>query len=253
MRFILFLLLYFISTQTFSQGTILFCERLDASGNAIDSFESLILSPQGQTIQVQYRTEKNVLLPAFVNLEIASLRNYSFQKISEKKVETDAIKDVVTIPYQLKTPGDYRFRIKNGEGKILAEEILSVSVEMTEFSSNRENVDTTQPTETFVQTDVLFSESMSDEYNTEFSFRNTKGKIRLTLQPFDASNPLRILDIWQAVNAEYKHFIRSEQVSFTQSGSSGIYVLTFPEMKDYKVNIHLSDNTLLTSGFVSFK
>lgn len=247
------LLISFLLTGSliFAQGSMVFCEKLDSSGQAIETFESLILGPEGQTIQILYHSENGSIGTPQLKLEIAQLRNHSFQKTDLRAIFTDPTKEYVSIPFKLKTAGDYRFRLTNQEGVILAEEILSVSVEMSEAGSKREsgNTDPILPD----HVDLSFSDGDVENINTEFSFRGTSGRLKLILQPFDANDPDRILDIWQNEGGQYKQFIRSEKATFVKVAESGIYELKFPAMNDYKVDVHTSDNTLITSGFVGFK
>ncbi len=251
MRCLILILFICATSSTMAQGSLLFCDRVDSSGNAVNSFESLILSPEGQTIQLLFHSENGAIGSAQLKLEIAKLINHSFQKTDLRSIFTDPTKEIVSIPFNLKSAGDYRFRLTNQEGKILAEEILSVSVEMSEVSSKHEvsGSDLHLPD----HADLFFSEGNIDNLNTEFSFNGTRGRIKLILQPFDENDPVRLLDLWQSEGDQYKKFIRSEKATFVKVGDSGVYELTFPAMKDYKVDVHNSDNTLITSGFVGFK
>lgn len=250
-RLMVLLLLVCTAYATKAQGSLLFCDSVDPSGNAVNSFESLILSPEGQTIQLLFHSEKGPIGTAQLKLEIAKLINHSFQKTDLRTVFTDPTKSIVSIPYSLKSAGDYRFRLTNQEGKIFAEEILSVSVEMSEAGSKHEvnNTDPNLPD----HVDLFFSEDNIENFNTEFSFQATRGKIKLILQPFNENEPVRLLDIWQSEGGQYNKFIRSEKATFVKDGESGIYELAFPARNDYKVDVHTSDNALITSGFVGFK
>ncbi len=239
------------SSVILAQGSMVFCEKVDETGRAIETFESIILAPEGQAIQILYHSESGSIGTPQLKLEIAQLKNHSFQKTDLRSVFTDPTKEFVSIPFNLKTAGDYRFRLTNQEGKVLAEEILSASVEMSETGSKREsgNTDPILPD----HVDLTFSDGGADNLNTEFSFRVTGGRLKLFLHPFDESDPERILDIWQNEGGQYKHFIRSEKATFKKVGEAGVYELKFPTMNDYKVDLHTSDNTLITSGFVGFK
>ncbi|HNQ61794.1 MAG TPA: hypothetical protein PKJ62_05345 [Bacteroidia bacterium] len=245
--------LIFISNIAIAQGTLLFCDKVDAQGNPVNTFESLILSPEGQTIHLLYHSDSGPLSTAEVKLEIAQLVGHSFKRTDLKSIFTDPTKELISIPYTLKTQGDYRFKLMNREGKVLAEEILSVSVEMTEAGMDRESKGNSTDPELPPLSEIQFSDPLMNNYNTEFSFRTTKGKLRLTLEPFDENDPDRILDLWQKENEDYKVFIRSEKATFRKEGMVGIYELSFPAPNEYKVDVHTSDNRLITSGFVGFK
>jgi len=243
----------FISNIIFAQGTLVFCERADTEGNAINSFESLILSPEGQTIQLLYRSDSGPFGTAEVKLETATLVGHSFKRTDLQSIFTDPTKEILVIPYQLKSQGDYRFKLTTREGKVLVEEILSVSVEMTEAGMDRESTGNEPVKDLPPLSDLQFSDVLMNNYTTEFSYSITRGNIRLTLDPFDEVDPERILDIWQKENEQYKHFVRSEKATFIKDGEAGIYELNFPGINDYKVDVHTSDNRLITSGFVGFK
>jgi len=243
----------FISNTIFAQGTLLFCDQVDAEGKAKNSFESLILSPEGQTIQLLYRSDSGPLGTAEVKLEIATLVGHSFKRMDFQSIFTDPSKEILAIPYQLKSQGDYRFKLITREGNILAEEILSVSVEMTEPGLDRETKGNASLDDLPPLSDLQFSDILMNNYSTEFSYSSTRGNIRLTLEPFDENEPERILDIWQKENEQYKRFVRSEKATFIKDGETGIFELSFPSLNDYKVDVHTSDNRLITSGFVGFK
>ncbi len=253
MRSLILILFIFIQTCVFAQGTLIFCEQVDSSGEPVNRFESLILSPEGQTIRLLYHSTTDPLGTPQIKLEVAALKNYSFSKTDLQSIFVDPGKVFLSIPYNIKSAGDYRFRILNQKDNVLAEEILSVSIEMTEAGNSHETIIEGKERELPDYADLRFSDGIQDHYNTEFSFRSTHGKIKLTLEPFDEANPIRILDIWQSEGDQYKQFIRSEKAIFIREGEVGIYELSFPAMKDFKVDVHTSDNTLITSGFVSFK
>lgn len=249
--FILSVILF--NSHVLAQGTLLFCESVSPDGKAINSFESFIVPPQGQTIQLLYHSTAGPIGTAQLKLEIAELIDHSFKKTGLESVLTDPTKELVKIPFHLKSAGDYRFRLTDQKGTLLAEEILSVSVEMREAGRNRESQNTLVETDIPELVDLQFSDPEQAYFNSEFSFRGTRGKVRLTLDPFDDTDPVRIIDIWQSENDQYKKFIRSEKVNFVKDGDVGIYELSFPSMNDFKVDVHNADNTLITSGFVSFK
>lgn len=243
----------FIQLCAAAQGTLQFCDHKDDTGNPENTFESLILSPEGQTIYLLYASTNGPLSTPQIKMEIARLINYSFQKTDQQSIFIEPTKEKLSIPFHLKEAGDYRFRLTDAKGNLLAEEILSVSVEMTEPDNHRESGASAKDQELPDHADLQFSNGIDDDFNSEFSFSKTRGKIQLTLEPFDENDPVKILDIWQNENGVYKLFIRSEKATFVKSGDKGIYLLSFPAMKDYKVDLHNMENTLITSGFVSLK
>lgn len=253
MRILLWIFIIFLNISVFATGTLQFCDAVDATGKPVDTFESLILSPAGQIILLHYSSDNESLNTDQLKLEIAELKNHSFQKTDMRIIPVDPKNKIHNIPYTLKSDGDYRFRLYDKQGTLLAEEILSVSLEMTEAGSNRETSGSKESVDFAEHADLQFSDLQQDHYNTEFSFRSTKGKVLLILDPFDATDPMRLLDIWQNENDQYKLFIRSEKAEFIAQDSVGIYELTFPAMEDFKVNVHTTSNKLITSGYISFK
>ncbi len=252
LRFLHFCFFISLHSLAFAQGTLLFCDRVDGAGNANNSFESLILEPEGQTIQLLYRSNTGTLGTDQVKLEIAVLNNHSFKKTDEQTMMADPTKEILAIPYHIKSAGDYRFRLINHEGVLLAEEILSVSSEMSEPETIIESSMTSSDASGTHNAMLTFSNGGPEEVNTEFSFRSTKGKIKLILEPFNEQEPIRILDIWQSENGQYKLFVKSVQATFIKENEAGIFELSFPAMKNFKVDVHTLDNILITSGFVSF-
>ncbi len=241
------------SFNAFTQGSLVFCLRVDETGKAIETFESLILPPEGQDILLHYRTERGPFSRNKIRLQVAMLKKYDFQNTDHLNINVDPAADYLSIPYKITAAGDYRFRLSDQKGELLAEEILSVSVEMTEFGGDRESAGNTQSGFPAKNYELFFSQQGQDYFNTEFSFRQSGGKINFMLQPVPDTISGYTLRIWQADGELYDKLIRTEKLNLINEGDKGSAELGFPGIGDYKVEILSLENSVITSAHVSFK
>jgi hypothetical protein len=252
-RLLPLIFLSLLCIHAFPQGSLVFCQKLDENGKAIDPFESLILPPGGENIILLYRTERGPFSLNKVRLQVAMLKKYDFQNTDHQNIDVDPDDEYLSIPYKITTAGDYRFRLSGQKGELLAEEILSVSVEMTEYGGDRETVENPEAGLPAQHSELFFSGQGQDHFNTEFSFRQTGGKITLTLQPVPDTNSEFNIRIWQGDGELYDKLIRSVKLSFIREDDIGYAELVFPGIGDFKVEVLSLENSAITSAHVSFK
>lgn len=251
-----FLLLMVGNASVLAQGTILFCDSVTSEGKPVNVFESLLLNPEGQTISVLYQRQLAILFSPQIRMEVAKLEKSVFKKFDTRSIFCEPTKLFLVIPYTIRKSGDYRFRLYDHSGVLLAEEILSVSESMQEVDGTRETSAVPLAADSLAVPQLLFAEGLPGQgysFNTEFPFRSTHGRLLVLIEPFNPENPKRLLDIWKKEGSLYSKYVSTEAKTFAKDGTYGYTDVILPGAGAYKLNLYSDQNVLITSGFVELK
>lgn len=245
------------STQSQAQkGELIFCDSVTASGQAIGEMQSLIMDPGGYTVKLYYKSSTGQLNTRKVKITFEKLVKSAFQKFDEISFFCEPKQSGIVNDFHVTKSGDYRIRYYDYDNQLMADEILSVSDAMQESDSQHETNVVALAADSVHSTQILFSDGLSGDnttQNTEFSYRATRGKLYLHIEPFDATSPSRIVDIWKKEGEEYSRFVTSTTVKFSPENSQGVAAVNFPEPAAYKVTLYSTENILITTSFVELK
>lgn len=243
------LFIFSICASSSGQGALVFCDKLSSAGIPHDTLYSIITPPQGQQIIVHYSPASGTLPSPRIKMEVSNLGGHSNRNSDSQSFLIEPNKQFFSTRYLIKGEGDFRFRIKGPDGELLAEEIISASVEQTEVS----NYETAPVHPTNLTDSSVYMEffSLDNDLNTEFNFRNTRGVLRIRVSHLTAGE--YTVDLWKQSTEAYDQFVSSGRYSFSDAADGIECNLSFPSGGKYKVVLFNSNGLALSTGFATLR
>lgn len=238
-----------------ARGDLVFCDTIIDS-HPVNVFSVQMMEPAGISFWVYYTGQPGDLATATVTLRVAKLDHSAFKIIDDRTWLTDLTKDKLAIPYNIKSPGDYRFKLIDRNGQLLADEVLSVSERQHEADSDDLADGSAEADKDPEDISLVFYDKPvpdGGEANDEFIYSRTKGDLILSVEPEKEETFRATAEIWKKEGDAYSKFINATDGPWQVADGKASCKFRFPGTGIFKVLVYNRDNVLLVTGFVELE